>query len=45
MYMNPLSFGRTFVALNTMAATSNSLNIAIKYAFTRRQFLPPNDTQ
>lgn len=38
MYISPLSIGRAFITIQSMAVSSNSLLIAIKYSCTRRQF-------
>jgi hypothetical protein len=36
--MGPLSLGRAFISLNAVAASSNAMLIAVKYACVRRQF-------
>ena len=37
-YMGPLSLGRAFIMVNSLAASYNSLLIGLKYCCVRRQF-------
>jgi alkylation response protein AidB-like acyl-CoA dehydrogenase len=41
MYMNPLSVGRSFVAMNNITSSASALAIAIRYTGQRRQFSGP----
>jgi alkylation response protein AidB-like acyl-CoA dehydrogenase len=41
MYMNPLSVGRSFVAVNSITSAASALAIAIRYSAQRRQFSGP----
>jgi len=45
MFMNPLSFGRAFVASNSQIISTSALTIAIRYCSTRRQFSSPSRTE
>ena len=39
--MGPLSYGRAFVALNSIAAATTALAVAVRYCAMRRQFGDP----